>query len=158
MKRLMISVLMFVSPIVLAEEVLPTGCKAIPIQNELASLSSEMPSLFMIHNISKVDLWITHPVSEPSASAGWSTRLQPDHWSALALKAKTFDLSCIESKPGHEQQVECADVIAVCQWTVAKPPENGSLGTYWAAEDMSLSALSAYLGRRGFKLPERVSD
>ena len=70
----------------------------------------------MIHNISEMDLWITHPISDPSAGAGWSSRLQSKRWSAFALGSQSFELSCIESKPGHEQQVPCAGALVVCQW------------------------------------------
>lgn len=116
-------------------------------------LSTKKPLLVMIHNLSSTDLWITHPVSEPSASAGWSSRLQAGNWSALALDKESFELSCIESKPGHEQQVPCMGVISVCRWPVVTMPKQAS-GTFWAGEDMSLSALAEHLGGRGFGLPD----
>jgi hypothetical protein len=112
----------------------------------------------MIHNLSHLDLWITHPLSEPNASAGWSTRLQAGHWSALALDKKAFDLSCIESRPGHEQQVPCAGLLSICQWPNVKASNGGKgtgtgTGTFWAGEDLPLSALMAHVGSRGFKVP-----
>ncbi|WP_133128128.1 hypothetical protein [Legionella nagasakiensis] len=137
-----------------AEEILPAGCKAIKVNGDSVMLTAPNPVLIMLHNISNMDLWVTHPVSEPNASAGWSSRLQAGNWSALALQNKSFELTCIESKPGHEQQVACADVLAVCQWPGGSMPAQGEATTYWAGEDMSLSALTAYLGRRGFELPE----
>jgi hypothetical protein len=135
-----------------AEEIFPAGCKPLLVAEELIKLSAEQPTLVMIHNLSNVDLWITHPVSDPSVSAGWSSRLQAGNWSALALDKKDFELSCIESRPGHEQQVPCAGLLAACQWpkvTVKK----GETGTFWAGEDLSLSALTAHVGSRGFVLP-----
>ncbi|AHE65687.1 hypothetical protein [Legionella oakridgensis] len=152
MRYFLLITFVMISWVANAEEILPTGCKAIKVNDETVMLSAPKPTLVMIHNISNTDLWVTHPVSEPSASAGWSSRLQAGNWSALAVQNKSFELSCIESKPGHEQQVSCANVLAVCQWSDVSMPQ--SQATYWAGEDMSLSALTAYLGRRGFELPE----
>lgn len=135
-----------------AEEVFPVGCKPLVVKNELVKLSAKKPTLVMIHNLSSMDLWVTHPVSESSANAGWSSRLQTGNWSALALDKKSFELSCIESRPGHEQQVPCVGLLAACQWPKVTMPKKET-GTFWAGEDMSLSALTAHVGSRGFVLP-----
>lgn len=144
--------LLLCSGLVLAESTLPEGCQAVMVQGESVTLKSKLNKLVFIHNLSDNDLWITHPVTNPGASAGWTSRIQAGHWSALAVDKPPFELNCIESKPGHEQQVPCEGVIAVCQWQLVKAPI-GSQGTYWAAEDMSLSALTAAVGARGFVLP-----
>lgn len=135
-----------------ADESFPSGCKAFRVQEEPLLLSAPKPLLVMIHNLSNTELWITHPESEPSASAGWSSRVQAGHWSALVLREKSFELSCIESKPGHEQKVPCAGVLAVCQWTDLTMPGEGN-ETYWAGEDMTLPDLKGHLEREGFILP-----
>ncbi|STX44993.1 Uncharacterised protein [Legionella donaldsonii] len=135
-----------------ADENMPVSCKPITVDGESVMLSAEKPVLVMIHNQSKTDLWITHPVSDPSASAGWSSRLQAGNWSALALDKESFELTCIESKPGHEQQVPCTGVISACRWSSITMPAQ-TTGTFWAGEDMSISALTAHLGSRGFELP-----
>ncbi|KTD66313.1 hypothetical protein [Legionella spiritensis] len=144
--------LFLVSVGVHAEEKTPPSCRSVAVQGESVTLSARKPQLVLIHNLSDADLWITHPVSEPGASAGWSSRLQSGKWSALALDQKSFELSCIESRPGHEQQIPCAGVIAVCQWSDVGMPAKAA-GTYWAGEDMTLSKLMTYLGGNGFKLP-----
>ncbi len=135
-----------------AEEIFPAGCKPLVVHDEQVMLSAEKPILVMVHNLSTIDLWITHPVAEPNSSAGWSRRLQAGNWSALALDKKSFELSCIESRPGHEQQIPCAGLLAACQWTNVTVPKKES-GTFWAGEDMSLSALTAHVGSRGFVFP-----
>lgn len=131
---------------------LPSSCKPVQIEGTSVALSAEKPILVMIHNISNNDLWITHPVSEPSASAGWSSRLQAGNWSALALDKDNFELSCIESKPGHEQQVPCSGVISVCEWSTVSIPKKEK-GTFWAGENMTLSSLAGHLGGVGFNYP-----
>mgnify|MGYP003440407692 CR=1 FL=1 len=141
-----------------AEEIFPHGCTPLVVTGELVTLPATKATITMIHNLSNMDLWITHPVSEPNASAGWSSRLQSGNWSALALNDDAFELSCIESSPGHEQQTPCSGVVAVCQWTATKMPKKSS-GTYWAGEDMPLDPLIAYIKRRGFVFSEKdVSD
>ncbi|WED43012.1 hypothetical protein [Legionella cardiaca] len=152
--KLIISFLLILGlNLVHAEATLPSSCKPIPVKGESVILSAKKPLLIMIHNSSNTDLWISHPVSEPSASAGWSSRLQAGNWSALALDKESFELSCIESKPGHEQQVPCMGVISVCRWPSVTMPAQ-SAGTFWAGEDMKLQALTAHLGDRGFGLPD----
>jgi hypothetical protein len=138
-----------------ADSAAPPSCTPLVVKDESIILTTKKPILVLIHNSSKGDLWITHPISEPSASAGWSSRLQADHWSALALNKESFELSCIESKPGHEQQVPCAGAISVCLWSSVQIPTEGS-GTFWAGEDMSLNSLMEHLGGRGFKLPNHA--
>lgn len=136
-----------------AESTLPAGCQAVAVQGESVTLQAKNSSLVFIHNLTSSDLWITHPVTNPGASAGWTTRLQGGNWSALALNKGPFALNCIESKPGHEQQAPCKGLIAVCKWKGVKIPDSDKGSTFWAAEDMSLSALTAAVGARGFVIP-----
>jgi hypothetical protein len=147
MNYFLVVILMLVALHTQAEEIFPSGCQPLMLHDDQVMLSTDKPILVMIHNLSTLDLWMTHPVSEPTA--GWSSRLQAGHWSALALDKKTFELSCIESRPGHEQQVPCQGLLAACQWTHIKLPKQEA-GTFWAGEDMSLSALTAHVGSRGF--------
>jgi hypothetical protein len=112
-----------------------------------------MSTIVMIHNLSNGELWITHPVKNASASAGWSSQLESGNWAALAYNGKAFTLSCVESKPGHEQQIPCSGVIGVCLWSNVKMPEKAT-GTFWAGENMKLSVLKAYIARRGFVISE----
>lgn len=149
MKITLSAILILLSFCLYAAENFPKGCKPLAVQGESIQLSSGRPTLVLLHNLSSTDLWVTHPVSEPNASAGWSTRLQAKNWTALALNEKSFDLSCIESRPGHEQQIACAGVLVACQWKKVTSPKSAA-STYWAVEDTSLSQLLAQLGGRGF--------
>lgn len=137
-----------------AEEIFPQGCTPLVVSDELIELPATKAAVAMIHNLSSTELWVTHPVSQPNASAGWSSRLQAGRWSALALNDKAFQLSCIESSPGHEQQIACSAVVAVCLWKVVSAPDASS-DTYWAGENRSLSSLIAYIKRHGFVLSEK---
>lgn len=128
----------------------PKKCTPIQVQGNSVVVEVKKGKLILIHSTAKNDLWLTHPVKNPSASAGWTSRIQPNRWSALALDKSSFEISCIESSPGHEQQIPCEGLIAVCQWKKGKIPEGG---TFWASENMSLSTLISALGARGIKVP-----
>ncbi len=152
MKYLLSLLLCIFSTVVFAEDGFPKGCQPISIVDDpLILKTAKPPVIAFMHNVSSSEIWVTHPVKEPSASAGWSSKLQGGNWSALAVQDETFELSCIESRPGHEQQIPCGSVIAVCVWSGVKMPTGD--GTYWAGEDMTLPALTAHLGGRGFILP-----
>ena len=157
MKGLFIFLYMLLSSSVLAEASLPSGCQAMAVKGETVTLKLAQKSLIFIHNLTQADLWITHPESNPSASAGWSSRLQANHWSALVVDKSSFNLSCIESKPGHEQVIPCEGAIAVCQAKKVKMPEDGE-ATFWVGEDQLLSTLTTSLGSRGFVLPTETND
>ena len=152
MKYLLLLLFIAMGAVAHAEEGFPVACQAVAVQQESVTLKTKQPLLVLIHNLSRGDLWITHPVSDPSASAGWSSHLEAGNWSALAVDKESFELSCIESKPGHEQQVPCVGVIAVCEWSTVKLPAQ-AIGTFWAGENMTLQALTAHLGGRGYGLP-----
>ena len=145
-------VLVFFTAMAQAQDGFPPTCQALSVQGETLTLEPKQPEVFLIQNLSSNDIWITHPVSEPSASAGWSSRLEAGNWSALTVDKKAFELSCIESRPGHEQQIACEGVLAVCGWASVKLPANAN-GTFWAGENMTLAALTAELGGRGYVVP-----
>ena len=151
--RVLISLFcVLMSSFVLAESTLPVGCQAVVVQGESVTVQAKKNKLVYIHNLTATDLWITHPVTNPGANAGWTTRLQMGNWSALVVDKGLFILNCIESRPGHEQQIPCEGAVAVCQWKGVKIPANNQ-STFWAVEDMSMLALSAAIGARGFVIP-----
>ena len=154
MKVIVLCMVMMVSWGVYAEEPFPYECNIMSIPHGTVTLPEGAPSLILIHNLSEMDLWVTHPISEPSgASAGWSTRLQSKHWSAFAQGSKVFELSCVESKPGHEQQVPCSGALAACQWLGVKTTDKQP-PPFWAGENLALPELLSHLEQRGFKLPK----
>jgi len=152
MKYILLTIILLISFVSNAKEIFPPKCKPLMVNDELLKLSAEKPVIVMIHNLSNVELWLTHQEKDSSANAGWSSKLQANNWSSLALTEKSFDISCIESQPGHEQQAPCNGLIAACVWSNVEMPESLS-GTFWAGEDMTLSALTAHIGSRGVILP-----
>lgn len=135
-----------------AEVGFPATCNPIAVQKESVILKTTQAQVVLINNTSVSDLWITHPVADPGASAGWSSHLEAGNWSAMVVDKDSFELNCIESKPGHEQQIPCAGQIAICEWPTVKIPADVK-GTFWVGENMTLQALTAQLGGNGYGLP-----
>lgn len=159
MKSLLVIIFTLFSWPIQAQEIFPNGCTPLVVDGELVKLSTKKPVVVMLHNLSNNDLWITHPAdTDPGAQAGWSSQLNGGKWSALALdETKSFQLSCIESRPGHEQQIPCAGVLAVCKWINITMPEKKS-GVFWAGENMDLAPLKAYIERMGFVLTKTEEE
>lgn len=153
MKFIIMNFLIMMSWNIYATDALPKACNSIAITQATVTLPNSAPSLILMNNVSEMDLWITHPISEPNASAGWSSRLQSKYWSALALGNEAFELSCVESKPGHEQQISCAGALVICEWPNLKGADSKKM-PYWAAENMPLAELLSSLSQKGFKMPE----
>ncbi|MCX7118691.1 MAG: hypothetical protein NTZ86_02295 [Legionellales bacterium] len=137
----------------LAQEVYPTGCVPWPIHEAIPTITNTQPLILMLHNLSNNDLWVTRPANDQGAQAGFSSLLQAGKWSSLAinLNKTSLPIKCIESQPGHEQEISCADVLAICQWPKTKFPEIDS-GIFWAGENMHLAPLLAFLARQGYVL------
>lgn len=130
----------------------PSACKGMPGIKRQWVINADKPSLYLVHNFSSQDIWLTHTPERPSASAGWSSRLSAGKWSAILMKHKNFAFDCTESRPGHEQRTTCGDVIAVCQQQATIKPGDGG---YWVAEDLELKPLLSSIERRGIELPNR---
>ncbi|OGV44905.1 MAG: hypothetical protein A3F46_06115 [Legionellales bacterium RIFCSPHIGHO2_12_FULL_42_9] len=149
---MMMCLLLGVGAVAFGQDNAPSSCRPLPVTGESIMLNVKKPVLILLHNVSDGDLWITHPVADPGASAGFTSHLMTKKWSALVVDKKSLELNCIESKPGHEQQISCEGQLAVCKWPIVKIAPK-QLGTYWAAENMNWSDLTTYLGGRGFSLP-----
>jgi hypothetical protein len=153
MKCLFLLVLWTLSWSVAAQEVYPLGCTALPVHDVSPNISNTQPMLLMLHNLSDIDLWVIRPGNGEGMQAGLSSLIQAGNWSALSINVNknSLTLKCIESKPGHEQEVSCADALAICQWSKATFPERSS-GVFWAGENMHLAPLQAFLARQGYVL------
>src|SRR3990167_619208 len=138
-----------------AEEIYPNGCVPLVVEGEYVLIPSGGQRIIMIHNLSTTDLWITHRMSDETSNTDWSSRLQSNRWSALKLNKHTLKLSCIESRPGHEQQISCSNAVGICQWSTLKQSQKHA-GIFWAGENRRLSTLIAYIERHGFVVPSSI--
>jgi hypothetical protein len=153
MRAVILGLLFLWSSILVAEEIVPPNCVPLVVTGDELIVPAEKQKIVLIHNLSSASLWITY--AAPDVSSSWSSHLQAGHWSALVSHDRRLALSCIESIPGHEQQVSCANVVALCQWSAAHMPKI-SADNMWAAEDMELAPLTALISRHGFVLDTPV--
>jgi hypothetical protein len=111
--------------------------------------------LFFIQNISPQDIWINHTPTHASAgaSAGWSSQLLKDHWSAMALNQKEISFQCMRShEKGDLKPVSCKMVLRICRAT-SPTFGKGTVGSYWIIENQnSLKDLLNQLQQRGINL------
>ena len=145
----------FISSITFAASDMPKSCKRVSDFSNTVMLKRGHTTTYLIKNVSQHQLWLTHPIANPSASAGWSSELDKNRWSALQLEKdkEAFELSCIESKPGHEQQIPCKGVIIVCDYKSIKAPKTLT-SSFWAGENMPLDELMTHLEGRGYTISE----
>jgi hypothetical protein len=141
--------LLFIPKILMANSTPPAGCFPLPINGDNFNIKAKKATLILINNQSANNLWLTHPVNDPSASAGWTSQLDKGQWSALVTD-KDFVIGCIEFKPGHEQQVPCEEVITGCVLKKVSFPKD-SKGGYWAVENSKKKELVAKLNARGIE-------
>jgi hypothetical protein len=156
MKKNFLLMLCLFSSFVAAQEILPKGCKPIVIQGSVMTIPQGKPRLITLHNLTETDLWVTHPLTEGDISSSLSSRLQGNRWSLLKMNTSSFTLSCIESRPGHEQQISCQHVISACEWPTFKTYRKKDI--FWVAENMALSPLIAYATRKGWMTPLDKTD
>jgi hypothetical protein len=128
-----------------AKEYFPKGCKALPLKTVNMELEAQPDQLMFMHNISPHEIWLANP-SRPK----WTVGLQPGRWNVLYLPQGTTHWRCIQSETGHEQQVSCQEVIAVCQWPATIPKGLEQKVEGWVLENQSIVVAHAYLQRMGW--------
>ncbi len=136
---------------------LPENCNLIGIKTKQLVLKGKKERLVFIHNISNMDVYLTRiSVDDPGAQAGWTTRINKQRWSVVKLDEASLVFQCIEYRPGHEQLTSCQNIIYACQLEPQEKPIN-DVGSYWVAENMSLSSALQKVGSRGFQLIKHKS-
>ena len=110
--------------------------------------SKSQQSLYLLNNKSDSDYWITHPVKDPGASAGWTTDINPGNWSAFTVNIQDFEITCTKTGQSSMETLPCEKVLRVCRITnpVFKPDMSGN---YWVSEDKPLQAVLDEIKGRG---------
>lgn len=88
-------------------------CQPVAVSGESMALTTKKPAFFLIQNTASSDVWLSH--SSTDREGDMTIRIAPRQWSALILKQSNFTINCIESRPGHEQQLPCDSLLTVCQ-------------------------------------------
>lgn len=155
-KLLLITFIIFPLTI-FAIEKFPTHCRISGLRFSHHSIlffsqHTAMPRLYAIKNISKKIIWLTYERKNPGAGAGWDTQLSPQHWSAILITRRQFNLQChFQNKSGVMMRVPCEHVIRACQFSefYSHHPIGGS---YWIVENALFHDLIPHIRARGFSL------
>lgn len=146
MKKIILLLFISLSWSLEAQEILPNGCKPFVIDKTSLIVPKGKTHLLALHNLTETDLWII--ALTPNTSADLTGHLEANAWSLLKTNGKRLTFNCIESKPGHEQQVSCQSTLSICEWPILS--EQRKKEVFWIAENTSLSSLIAYATRKGW--------
>lgn len=159
--KMLLWLLLFFSTAIFAVEHFPSQCRVSGLRFTGKSISlysqhTAMPRLYVIHNISKHSLWITHESkSGRGMSAGWASSLHANHWSAILIGRRQFSLICqYQRKSGGVMNTSCRRVIRICQFSHVYT-KNPIGGDYWVAENVVYHALVPRIRHRGFVIGDR---
>lgn len=101
--------------------------------------------VFLLHNTTNGIVMINHQVSNPGASAGWGSEINPNQWSAIVVTQPTFSLVCMAYIPPRLGFINCTNALSIC----SLPATSQTLGTFWLAENQPLPKLLNTLIQRG---------
>jgi hypothetical protein len=148
---------LFFVPVFAQTPALPSQCKVSGLHYEKNQVvffkqHTAKPRLYMIQNISKNTVWLTHDNGGRGMGAGWDSQITSQHWSALLMTKPNFKLSChVQAKNGRIKKIVCQKAIRVCQfsWLYSKNPVSGG---YWVGENLTLPNLMGRIHERGFEV------
>lgn len=108
--------------------------------------------LYILFNNSKKTVLLDHYVPHPSASAGWGSKIKPQHWSALMVAQQNFSLVCANKVEEGFEQIHCRDVLIVCHFIHFIKKDDVGSGTYWVDEDDTIENILKKMKRRSIFL------
>ena len=101
-----------------------------------------IPQIYLIHNKYNLPILVDHPVINPSASAGWASKINPDHWSAFMTTRRHFKMNCTVVYPSYKfKKINCANVVKIWQIRKFKAPRKFLDGSFWLAENKNHRSL-----------------
>lgn len=154
MNKFYIMILLFcVSPLNgWAKEIFPKLCEPLPVETSFLDVKSNAKEVLFFHNISEYPIWLAS-----LKSSRWTTQLVPDHWAVLYAPTKIGRFRCVQSQMGHEQQVACGEVLAICAQKVMVPKQDLEKLNQWLANYSTWMEARAYLERTGWKIIQKTA-
>lgn len=103
-------------------------------------LNAQGQQWFIFHNDSAQTIWLNAVIKNPSASAGWSSKIDPKKYSLLALSDKDLQFTCGELNQQKFSVVACDKYLHIAQ-ILSTAQEKSVVGSYWVVENASLDSL-----------------
>jgi hypothetical protein len=90
--------------------------------------------IFLIHNITPTPV-VLNKLDNTGAmgSGGWTSRLDGNQWSALAMSQPNLNLSCESFNPPFYRLMDCKNGLSVCTYHA-----KNNTGSFWIVENTSL--------------------
>ena len=158
MKKYIIFLILFVfTTASFAAEKFPHGCRVSGLRfskNSLLFFSQHTakPRIYAIHNISNTMIFLTHDRKNWGAGAGWDSELQKNHWSAILITRRIFNLHCERrEKSGRVHAVLCSHLIRACQLSDFYS-KNPIAGGFWVTENVLFNQLESNIRKRDIVL------
>ena len=101
--------------------------------NLLLKMNGNKHLVFLFHNISDKSFIINPILSSPGASAGYTSVLNGNNWSALNV-GRDLNLSCAIQNNERIRYVPCNQVLQICHYPPLQFPTKHE-GDFWVAED-----------------------
>ena len=104
--------------------------------------------VYLIYNASKATLILNIPPKmQVGASAGWASKIQMGHWSALTTQQGHFALACYYKHNNKVMRVACRDLLYVCELNPTNLQRAAwhNKGGYWLLENGTAAQLKSKL-------------
>lgn len=104
--------------------------------------------LFYLHNKGENPVYLVFRNTTGTAHAGWTSKIDPNQWSALTLEDRYLPFHCVEQTRSSEQRISCKESIEACVFTHVTFSKE-SIGSYWVADNETLSLIDEKVRARG---------
>lgn len=132
---------------------LPIACKNSDYQFQgnklILSMHDSAQHVYILNNNSEQSITIDHEKIPPSASAGWASQLDSQHWSVISTNQKNFVLTCSTAQPGNFSKVSCQSVITACWVPRATFPQQLQDSAFWIVENVTAKEVVPEISKRG---------
>ncbi len=119
------------------ERLYPHGCRQLgfSFDNDQVVFSridgGQQETVYLVRNNSPYEI-IMEAETSSKYIPGFKKTFSPEHWAAFSRLDKSLRFDCRLSSQyhGHEEPLNCQEVLQICNYNRAKFPDQ-NLGTYW---------------------------
>jgi hypothetical protein len=135
----------------------PNGCEVSGFafqQNHLVLNDQDKQTLFLIENTGQNAIEFEHieTQAESFMTPKLESKIAPSQWSAFSSDISNFYFKCTTTQDdGSKRQVNCQDVLSVCQYPRAQFPLSNK-GSYWVSTNKELSQVIKEAAAKGIYL------
>lgn len=128
----------------------------------MISMPANTQQTIVLHNTGSKSLILNHPTPNPGASAGWASKIAPNHWSILVLqnnkpRERHFLINCHHMKDDDYQfqKMNCSQYLSNQHKHIQLPKKLTKNGSFWLTENKPLAKLNKALKKRGVNLSQK---